>query len=116
MRRLTKSARFALGVLLAAALALSPVVAFAAAQPMPSGEAMAAHDDTPCDMPCDDCGDEAPLSSCAMACLGLTAAVPPVVIAAIPAILAERVEIRSNVVLAGRDREPDKPPPRLVLA
>lgn len=103
-------------MLLTAALALSPAFAFAA-QPMPSsGEAMAAHGDAPCDMPCDGCGDGAPMSSCVVACLGLTAAMPPVATVAMPVVRAMRAEVPSNVVLAGREREPDKPPPRTVLA
>lgn len=116
MRWVAKSFRFALGALLAAALALGPVVAFAAAQPMHHGEPMAADDGVPCDMPCEGCGDGIPKWSCAIACLGLIAAMPPCAIVATPGVRAIRVEAQSRITLAGRDREPDKPPPRLALA
>jgi hypothetical protein len=117
MQRVAKSLRFALGALLAVALVLSPVAAFAAPQPAhhPS-DTMAGDGGAPCDMPCEGCGDEMPSLSCAMACLGLFAAMPPAAIIATSSVRAMRVEAHSHSARASRDREPDKPPPRHVLA
>lgn len=102
--------------LLAVALAFSPVAAFAGHQDAAGTVHSAASDEMPpCDMPCGDCAEGDVSAACAIACSGLIAAIPSQ-----PAPLRHsavmRVRAASAVVVAGRDREPDKPPPRLILA
>lgn len=117
MRRLWKSVRFVLAALTAAALALSPVAAFADVTiVMDHGGATASEDSMPCDMPCDGCGDGKLSPACAAACAGLVApgiVDAPALPVAIPTAGAETI---LKIVSDGRQREPDKPPPRSVLA
>jgi hypothetical protein len=117
MRRLSKSVRFALGALLAAALALSPVAAFAGVgAAMDHGGATVSDESAPCDMPCDDCGDGKPSLACAVACSGLVASVladAPALPSAVP---LTRTAAVLKIVSDGRQREPDKPPPRAIPA
>jgi hypothetical protein len=102
-------------VLLAAALALSPVAAFAGHQDMAGTHPAATDEMPPCDMPCDDCADDEVSPACAIACSGLIAAIPapphPM-----PQSTAMRVRVISSTAAAGHEREPDKPPPRRNLA
>lgn len=51
-----------------------------------------------------------------VACSGLIAAVPPVDGFLSPAAVANRVASVPHELLVGRQREPDKPPPKLFLA
>ncbi len=117
MNVVPKLAKRIVDVLLAVALALSPVAALAGQDHMPKTSHSASLDrSSPCDMPCGGCDEGISKSFCMLACLGLNTAVAPVAIAAMPVILAIRIEAQSNIVLAGRDREPDKPPPKSILA
>jgi hypothetical protein len=116
MRRMGKVFGRVLGALLAAALALSPVVTFAHASSPPSGDAMAMHESAPCDMPCDDCADEAPSPACMIACSGLIAAIPSIDAVAQPQVAAARAATVLTDLFNDRRREPDKPPPRPILA
>jgi hypothetical protein len=116
MRRLSKRVRVVLGVLLAAALALSPAVAFAGVGMAHKDTVMMTDRGAPCDMPCDDCGDGKSSPACALACSGLVASIPAPTFPALPAVPAAHVEAILAILFAGREREPDKPPPRLVLA
>jgi hypothetical protein len=115
MRRMGKVFGRVLGALLAAALALSPVVAFAHTASPPSGDAMAMHESTPCDMPCD-CAGEAPSPACMIACSGLIAAIPSIDAVAQPHVAAARAATVLTDLFNDRRREPDKPPPRPFLA
>jgi hypothetical protein len=118
MQRLRNIAGRILGVLLCAALALAPVGAVTAAE-MPavaSHEHAAMNDTTPCDMPCDGCADGKASLSCVAACIGLIAAIPAADALPLPANLAHRVVESANDALVGREREPDKPPPKPILA
>ncbi|MBL9095691.1 MAG: hypothetical protein JNK07_02090 [Alphaproteobacteria bacterium] len=116
MRRLSKPVRFALGVLLAAALALSPGIAFAGIGSAHQDAVMTTDTGAPCDMPCDDCGDGKSSAACALACSGLIASIPAPAFAALPTVPAAHAEAILAILFAGREREPDKPPPRPVLA
>jgi hypothetical protein len=107
-----------LGLLLSAALALSPVAAFADAvgAAMPPDKHSAAMDETPpCDMPCDGCADGSSLQ-CLIACAGLIAALPAVDVVRRPVVHAYRAPASPKTLLSGREREPDKPPPKLIPA
>lgn len=116
MRRLSKPVRFVLGVLLAAALAVSPGVAFASVGSAHHGAVMTTDAGAPCDMPCDDCGDGASSAACALACNGLIVSIPAPAFAALSTLPAAHAEAILAILSAGREREPDKPPPRPVLA
>ena len=118
MRRMRTIAGRFLGALLGAALALSPLAAIEAmAVPAESSSHHAVVPDTPpCDMPCDDCGDGKSSAACALACSGLIASIPAPAFAALPTVPAAHAEAILAILCAGREREPDKPPPRPVLA
>ena len=73
-------------------------------------------DTTPCDMPCDGCADGKASFSCVAACSGLIAAIPATHVLRLPHTSAHRVMESPNDALVGREREPDKPPPKLILA
>jgi hypothetical protein len=103
-------------VLLAVALAFSPVTAFAGHQGMAGTvHAVAMDEMPPCKMPCGDCAKGKVSPGCAIACSGLIAAIPSPTLS-MPSSTAMRVHLISAVAAAGRDREPDKPPPRRSLA
>lgn len=103
-------------VLLAAALALSPFAAFAGHQGMAGTVHATATDEMPpCDMPCGDCAKGGASPACAIACSALIAAIPAPPLP-MPQSAVTRVRVISAVAAAGRDREPDKPPPRRDLA
>lgn len=118
MQRLRNIAGRVLGVLLCAALALAPVGAAAAAEITAgaSHEQADMNDTSPCDTPCDGCADGKASLSCVAACIGLIAAIPAADSLRSPATSAHRVVENANDALAGREREPDKPPPKLILA
>jgi hypothetical protein len=102
-------------VLLAAALALSPVAAFAGHQEMTrTVHAVAMDEMPPCDMPCGDCAKGKISPVCAIACSGLIAAIASPIVA-MPYSTVMRLRVISAVPSVGRDREPDKPPPRPAL-
>lgn len=118
MQRLRNIAGRILGALLCAALALAPASVVAATE-MPADSAhehalMA--ETTPCDMPCDGCAGDKTSFSCVAACSGLIAAIPAADVLRLPATLAHRVVDSANDALVGREREPDKPPPKSILA
>ena len=118
MRRARTIARNLFVALLCAALALGPVAAMAAAAPNAQSQtsASAMADDMPCHKPCDGCDKGAMSLMCVVACSGLIAAIAPVDRFLSPVSVARRVASVPNDLLAGRQREPDKPPPRLFLA
>ena len=105
-----------LSALLVAALALSPVVTFAAAAPKHPGDGMAVGEGAPCHMPCDGCGDGKASPTCAVACAGLVASIPQPATVALPRMCAPRAAAILKIRFTGREREPDKPPPKAVLA
>lgn len=107
-----------LSLLLIAALATGPIVVFAKAGVMSAGEhdATVMNDVAPCEMPCNDCGDAQPSPGCVIACAGLVA---PALLAgesALPGAPAAHAPQELSTTLSGREREPDKPPPKLILA
>ncbi len=117
LRRLSTVAGRAASVLVAAALALAPVVAFAdAATAAPMTDHTAVGDQSaPCDMPCDDCfGDEASFA-CKVACGGLVAQMLAVADVSHPAVPAVRTAVAAADQIRDRRREPDKPPPKPFL-
>lgn len=104
-----------ISALLIAALALSPVVTFAAAAPEHPNGGITVDGGAPCEMPCDGCGDGKASPACAVACAGLVASIPRAAIAALPQMRPTRAAAILQVRFAGREREPDKPPPKTVL-
>jgi len=118
MRRVRTIAGRFLSALLCAALALSPVAAFAAtsAPSEPGMHDAAMSKSTPCDMPCKGCADRNPSLSCLSACMGLIAAIPIFDGAPVPHAFAHRATVAVQNALVGTKREPDTPPPKLVLA
>jgi hypothetical protein len=107
----------ALSLLLVAALAIGPVVVVAQAESMSVGEHAAVMDESvPCDMPCDGCDMGGPSLSCVMTCAGFVASIAATDVPPGPSIAADRVSPVLQRQLDGREREPDKPPPKLVLA
>ena len=116
MRAFARPLRTIIGAFVSLALAVSPAAALALVKAMPPVAAMTGGEGTPCDMPCDDCGDKAMGTACAVACAGLTVAVPATAAVAPSMPAAARIYMPARVSFVGRDREPDKPPPRLFLA
>lgn len=114
MQLVRKIATRFMSALLSVALVASPVTAFADV-PMHL-DAMTAHEGAPCDMPCSDCNKGGMSPSCAAACAGLAASMLSTAALARPAARATRIQPLVNIELTGRDREPDKPPPKLILA
>lgn len=104
-----------LGVLFSIALALSPAVAFA--EVLNVGDHGAATDEsTPCSLPCDGCQDTDKSLACVSACSGLIAAMTAIEPLRQPAVTLTRATPVPKVHRDGRDREPDKPPPKQLLA
>lgn len=118
MRRLPNIVGLILGVLFSTALALSPAVAFAKALDVgvAGDHGTAAHQTTPCDMPCDGCQDTDASPACMSACSGLIAAMNAIEPLRQPAVMFTRATPLPKVQRDGRDREPDKPPPKHLLA
>jgi hypothetical protein len=105
-----------IGVLLCAALALSPlalIAATASAADMVSSADVKST--TPCDMPCDDCSHGKMSLNCAMACSGLVSVMPFEEIACGQAVETMRIVLAGGSFLAGFEPEPTTPPPRLFL-
>ena len=118
MRRMRTIAGRFLGVLLGAALALSPVAAIESMTvpaESPSHHAVVP-DKPPCDMPCEGCADKSPSPSCIWACTGLIAAVPIFNGVSCPSAFSHRATMEVQRALAGTLHEPDTPPPKFVLA
>ncbi|MFM9863043.1 MAG: hypothetical protein ACKVRO_05505 [Micropepsaceae bacterium] len=117
MRKTARFFRSAIGVLLAAALAFSPVAALGApTQSAHQSDAMTADGGAPCDMPCDGCGDGQSSLSCLIACAGLAGSLLPAMQLALVGELTSRAVPKPNASLSGQEREPDKPPPKMILA
>lgn len=105
-----------ISALLIAALALSPVVTFAAPAPEHPDGGIAVDGGAPCEMPCDGCGDGKASPACAVVCAGLVASIPRAAIAELPQMRSTRAVAILKIRFTGREREPDKPPPKTVLA
>lgn len=116
MRSVAKTFRHIPGAFVTLAFAVSPVAALAGAKVVAPVAEMTADAGAPCDMPCDDCSGDARGAACAVACIGLTVAVPATTPPAPSMPAVARIEIPAKVPFIGRDREPDKPPPKLILA
>jgi hypothetical protein len=101
--------------LLVAAVALGPVVTFAAAAPEHPDGGIAVDGGAPCEMPCDGCGDGKASPACAVACAGLVASILRAAIAALPQTRPTRAAAILKIRFTGREREPDKPPPKTSL-
>lgn len=115
MRTFAKIFRTTLGAFVSLALAASPAAALTGTKAKAPVAAMTGGESAPCDMPCDDCGDKASGSACAVACVGLTVAVPTTTSVVLSMLAVARIDVPVKVPFIGRDREPDKPPPRLSL-
>ena len=118
MRRMRTIAGRFLGVLLGAALALSPVAAIEAmAVPAESPSHHAVVPDTPpCDMPCEGCADQSQSPACMSACMGLIASIPLFDSVFCPSAFSHRPTMEVQRALVGTLHEPDTPPPKFVLA
>jgi len=119
MRRLPKMTGKFLGVLLAAVLALAPVLTFAdtaLALDKAAHATSASHEQPPCDMPCDGCADDEAPFVCKVGCNGVAASLPALDATQPQAIVAAKISPLRSDARTGRDREPDKPPPKSHLA
>lgn len=111
----TIAGRF-LSALTCVALALSPVLAFnadAASAPVAASSEMSPS--SPCDMPCDGCADGKSLG-CMLACNGLIASIPVIDPGKNQETSGQRIVRAARAMLAGRQHQPDTPPPKFVLA
>lgn len=116
MRVAAKTLRLMLGVFVSLALAVGPAAALTIVKAAPPMTETTGGDSAPCNMPCDDCGGDVKGAACAVACVGLTVAVPATASSAPSMPAAALIEVPAKISFTGRDREPDKPPPRLALA
>lgn len=107
-----------LSLLLIAALATGPIVVFAKAGAVSTSEqdATAMNVVAPCEMPCNDCGDAQPSPECVIACAGLASPALLTAAGALPMAPAAHAPQELSTTLSGREREPDEPPPKLILA
>ena len=107
-----------LGALVCAALALSPLTALAASKASSgtNGHHATMSEEMPCDMPCDGCADGKMPFSCIVACSGLIGSMPIAEAVLRPTFIAGRVSISLIDRFSARQREPDTPPPKLILA
>jgi hypothetical protein len=103
----------ALSLLLVAALVIGPVVIVAQAVSMSEVEHAAFMNDP---APCDGCDTGAPSLSCVMICAGFVGAVATIDQQFGSFGAADRVTPVLHRQLAGRECEPDKPPPKLIPA
>lgn len=105
-----------LSALICVALAVGPVAAFAAdAEPAHMSASTAMSPNSPCDMPCDGCAEGESLG-CILACNGLVANIPMIDPERVQEILGQRIVCAGKAMLAGRQHEPDTPPPKFDLA
>lgn len=116
MRVAAKTLRLMLGVFVSLALAVGPAAALTIVKTAAPMTEMTGGESSPCDMPCDDCGGDVEGAACAVACVGLTVAVPAAASPAPSMPATALIDVPAKVTFTGRDREPDKPPPRLALA
>jgi len=118
MRQVWNTAVWILSVLLCTALMLSPLAAIdATAMPVERGTHHSTMTEaSPCDMPCEGCGDRDQPLSCISACMGLIAAIPTFESSPVLHPLSSRTAVDLQHVLVGTLREPDTPPPKFVLA
>jgi hypothetical protein len=103
----------ALSLLLVAALVIGPIAIVAQAGSMSAVEHAAVMNDP---APCDGCDTGGPSLSCAMICAGFVGAVATIDQQFGSCGFADRVTPVLHRQLAGRECEPDKPPPKLIPA
>lgn len=105
-----------LSALICVALALGPVAAFGAeAETALMSASSNMSQNSPCDMPCDHCTDSKSLG-CILACNGMVASMPPIDPGSFHETAALRILSAGRTLLAGRQHEPDTPPPKFDLA
>ena len=112
MHRATAWHRLLLAVLLAVAPLLLAAPFASAADAMHQADS---HSGAPCDMPCDGC-DQKSMPDCAAKCSAVLFTGLFAEQSAPAPVLAPRIAAVREHRLAGREREPDKPPPRSILA